>query len=134
MKELKEVTKTKFITHVGYFIAAIILFLAGIVLNYTYRKFIYSNHLNDFHIADTLGSIIGIPTYTCYRLGIEKKQVGLSKIIIQGVVFFILYEFLGYFGFHGVFDPLDMVSAIVSGVITYLIFRYVIQYRVVHKP
>jgi len=100
----------------------ILLALIGIVLSNTYRIFIYENSIFDFHIADTLGSLLCVPSATMFFWGLNKKY-SFKRLIILNTIGFIIYEFLTLLPYHGTFDYYDLVAIIIGGLGTYLSWK-----------
>ena len=44
-----------------FIISGILIATIGLVLSHTYRPYIYENHINDFHLADVIGSVVCVP-------------------------------------------------------------------------
>ncbi len=84
-------------------------------IHYTYRKYIYSNNLFDFHIADTLGNLVAMPAYVCFYYAVKRNPKKLEYIIGLGIITFTLYECLGLFGLNGTFDFRDIIATFISG-------------------
>ena len=40
-------------------------------LSYTYRPYVYENHIDDFHLADVIGSIVCVPAAVLCACGIH---------------------------------------------------------------
>ena len=45
-----------------FIILGILIAVIGLVLSHTYRPYVYENHINDFHLADVIGSVVCVPT------------------------------------------------------------------------
>lgn len=88
-----------------------------------YRPFIYSNGINDFHIADTLGNSLGtIATVFVFVsvLGVDRaKDLFLIRTVtIAVIVYELAHPLLGKS-----IDPLDIVATVIAGVFSELIYR-----------
>ena len=57
-------------------------FILGIVLSNTYRPYIYENHIFDFHLADTIGNLVAVPSLSLLLLAMRKYE-SLSKVSIR---------------------------------------------------
>lgn len=79
----------------------------GILLNFTYRSYIYSNHLNDFHIADTLGNSFAVPAAILFYYAIN-KTVRHTKLCVIFLTWFIwvFYELV----ISDTFDWYDIIA------------------------
>lgn len=80
-----------------------------------YRPFIYSNEINDFHIADTLGNSLGtVATVFVFTslLGHNHTQdfFLLRTVIISVLVYEVAHPLLGKS-----IDPWDMVATVIAG-------------------
>lgn len=100
----------------------------GVCLTNTYRIYIYSNNLYDYHLADTIGSLICVPASVFVFYSITNKK-SIYFFIINSTIGFILYEILSLSKIHGTFDLYDIVAIIVGAVFTYLSIKifYVIR-------
>jgi hypothetical protein len=58
---------------------SVLLSLLGILLSYTYRPYIYSNYIFDFHLADTIGSWVCIPAASLF-LGCTTKFPKMTEM------------------------------------------------------
>lgn len=95
-------------------------FILGIVLSNTYRPYIYENHIFDFHLADTIGNLVAVPSLSLLLLAMRKYE-SLSKAILYSIFVFTLYEIIPF----GTFDFYDLIATYISGLLTYLIFSVV---------
>ena len=87
-----------------FIISGILIAVIGLVLSHTYRPYVYENHINDFHLADVIGSVV----------------------CVGAAIVYIAYEFLGLFHIHGTFDVYDIIAIIISSLVFYrlcLLFR-----------
>ncbi len=53
---------------IPYILGALFFFILGVVLSNTYRPYIYTNHIYDYHFADTIETVAGA-VYACYECG-----------------------------------------------------------------
>lgn len=88
-----------------------------------YRPFIYSNGIDDFHIADTLGNSLGtIATVFVFVsiLGVDRvKDIFLIRTVtIAVIVYELAHPLLGKS-----IDPLDILATVVAGVFSELLYR-----------
>ena len=51
-----------------FIISGILIAAIGLVLSHTYRPYVYENHINDFHLADVIGSVVCVPLLRYYAL------------------------------------------------------------------
>lgn len=90
-----------------------------------YRPFIYSNGINDFHIADTLGNSLGtIATVFVFVsiLGIDRaKDIFLIRTVtIAVIVYELAHPLLGK-----AIDPLDIVATLAAGIFSEILYRFI---------
>jgi hypothetical protein len=98
-------------------IVSVALVATSVVLQHTYRPFIYQNHINDWHLADTLTSWFAIPAATLFLWGISKDK--FLKILVSSLAGLLIYEFIG---FIFTIDWLDVIATLLSGGLTYLAY------------
>lgn len=96
--------------------------VTGIILSVTYRPYIYANDLNDFRIADTLGSLIAVIGFCFLVWGFKEfsNSVKNKQIVFAALVYSIIWEPLGLLGIHGTFDWYDMIAAGISGILAFV--------------
>ena len=103
------------------FLLSLFLGAVALVISYTYRPYIYSHHINDFHLADSFSDLFAVPAMTFLLIAIDKDfgkyTIGFNVIMV--CIFLILYEFL----LSAITAGYDMIAVIVSGVFTWLILR-----------
>lgn len=87
-----------------------------------YRPYIYSNHINDFHIADTLGNSLGTMAlvFILASLFSEEKTKGKSMIVL-GTVIAILMEFIHPLLGKPV-DLWDILASLLTGLLSFVVF------------
>ena len=100
---------------------ALFLGVVSLVISYTYRPYIYSHHIYDFHLADSFSDLFAVPASLFLGIALDKDfgkyTIGFHIMII--CIFLILYEFL----ISAITDVYDMIAVIVSGIFTWLILR-----------
>ena len=94
----------------------------GWFLNFTYRPYIYANHINDLHLADTIGNIVAVPA-AAFLFYAMHKTVRLTKLAVLAIVFLVwcLYEVV----FSQTFDWWDILASLIMCFVTYPILRIV---------
>lgn len=107
----------------SYLISAIVIVFSGLLLSVLYRPYIYSNNINDFGFADTIGSLIAVIAFCFFVWGFKEysNKEKNKQIVIATLVYSFGWEFLSLLGIHGTFDKKDIVAALISGLITFLI-------------
>jgi len=88
----------------------------GLLLNFTYRPYIYSQHLNDFHIADTIGNIFAVPAAILFYYVINKtvKHTKLCVVILTWIIW-LLYELI----LSATFDWRDIIANTIMCLLSY---------------
>ena len=87
-----------------------------------YRPYIYSNRINDFFIADTLGNSFGTITAIFMILTLSGKGTNKDwKIIIIVIIGLLLYELLNLIGKNAI-DINDMFATVIFGVISAILY------------
>lgn len=119
--------KISFRTIDKYRIIYFILFIASFVLTeigrYVYRPFIYSQNINDFGIADSIGNSGGILVQIFFALTILNSSTKKGLRLITFFVFgYIAYEIIQPLLPRGTFDWLDIYGTIIGGVLAIVIF------------
>ena len=56
-----------------FIISGILIVAIGLVLSHTYRPYVYENHINDYHLADVIGSIVCVPAAVLCVYGIDNR-------------------------------------------------------------
>ena len=95
--------------------------LTGQLLTLTYRPYIYSNHLFDFGIADTIGSLVAV-IGLCFFFWTFKTYPNKEKnkhIIVAVIIYSLIWEPMGLIGLHGTFDWKDIIASFISGFSTF---------------
>lgn len=108
-----------------FIISGILIAVIGLVLSHTYRPYVYENHINDFHLADVIGSVVCVPAAVLCAYGIDNRY-SIKQYTIGAAIVYIAYEFLGLFHIHGTFDVYDIIAIIISSLVFYrlcLLFR-----------
>lgn len=80
-----------------------------------YRPLIYAHHINDFHIADTLGNSLGTVTTVFIFVALLGRDNArdyflICTVTISVLVFEVMHPLLGK-----PIDPFDMVATILAG-------------------
>ena len=105
-----------------FLLGAVLCFLLGLLLTYFYRPYIYANHINDRHLADTIGNIVAVPA-AAFLFYAAQKTVRYTKLTVLLLDFLVwcLYEAL----FSITFDWRDILASFIMCFVTYLILRVV---------
>ena len=106
-----------------YLILSIIIVGSGQILTLLYRPYIYTNKINDFGFADTIGSLVSVIGF-CFFFWAFKEVNSKEKnkyILFATFLYAVLWEMLGLIGVHGNFGWKDIIAGIISGVLTYIL-------------
>ncbi|NVK49583.1 MAG: hypothetical protein HWE09_07420 [Cyclobacteriaceae bacterium] len=133
----KESIKTIDRLRVIYFGIAVFFFFLTEIGRNIYRPFIYSNHIDDFGIADSIGNLGGVIVQIFFTLAIlnspGKKAFHVIGFIVIG---YILYEIVQPYLPRGVFDWKDIYGTVIGGLISIIFLGIVwktIPNKVLHK-
>lgn len=106
-----------------YLTLSIIVIFTGLMLTFIYRPYIYANNYNDFGFADTIGSFVSVLGFCFFVWGFNEysNNEKNKQIIIATVIYAFGWELFGYLGIYGTYDKKDIVAALISGLITFLL-------------
>lgn len=105
--------------------------LIGLFLAFFYRPFIYNNNFNDFHFADTLGSLFCVPASVFISYGLSEKYKFL-KLLLLSVIFWVIYEIPSSIE-QGIIDTYDYLAIIIGALLTFLSFKLLIYKKTKKK-
>lgn len=92
-----------------------------------YRPYIYSNKINDFHFADTLGNSLGtITTIFILIFLLSNEKVKGNYLIRLGTISVTLFE-MGHPLLGKPIDFWDIAATIITGYICYVVFNYIFK-------
>ena len=118
--------KTIDLRRIVYLVFFVISFPLTEIGRYVYRPYIYSNNINDFGIADSMGNLGGIVVMIFFGLTIInspwKKGYGLILFYILG---YIVYEFAQPYLPRGTFDWLDIYGTVIGGIVAAIIYTII---------
>ena len=109
------------------FIISGIIATIGLVLSHTYRPYVYENHINNFHQADVIDSVVCVPAAVLCAYGIDNRY-SIKQYTIGAAIVYIAYEFLGLFHIHGTFDVYDIIAIIIISSLVF--YRLCLLFRV----
>jgi hypothetical protein len=90
--------------------------MTGLLLSWFYRPYIYSNQINDFYFADTIGNLFGFPAWLFFFKSVSQKRIPTYQVFLIGILFFLFYEVIA---FWGTFDWYDCIAVFISAAITW---------------
>ena len=107
-----------------FLLGAILCFLIGVLLTYFYRPYIYANHINDWHLADTIGNIVAVPA-VAFLFYAAQKTVRYTKLTVLTLDFLVWCLYEAFFSLT--FDWRDLLASLIMCFVTYLILRVVLK-------
>jgi len=113
-----------------YLSIGIIFSALGLILSVYYRPYIYNNNINDFGLADTIGSLVSVIAFCTIIWGLKDysdKEKNI-QIILATFIYAVFWEFFGYLNIYGTFDKKDIIAGLISGIITFLIKTIIENY------
>ena len=119
-----------------YFVIAVLFFFLTEMGRNIYRPFIYSNNIDDYGIADSIGNSGGIIVQIFFMLAIlNSPRKKVFRVIGFIVIGYILYEILQPYLPRGVFDWKDIYGTLIGGVISLFILfliKKIVKNKVVY--
>jgi hypothetical protein len=130
--EIKKWKLTKYkLIHLIIGIAALLLY--EFIARPYYRPYIYSNKVNDFHIADTLGNTLGTLAMIFIMIFLLSNNKEKSNFIIKnGTLIMVVYE-LAQPLLGKPIDPWDILATLLTGATCYFIMNFVFKERLKKK-
>jgi len=99
-----------------------------------YRPYIYTNKINDFHIADTLGNTFGALTTIFFLIAILSNDTIKGNYLIKFGTFIVAIYELASPLLGKPIDIWDIGATILTGFLSYLIYNFIFQDRQIkHK-
>ena len=88
-----------------------------------YRPYIYTNKINDFHIADTLGNTFGTLPTIFFLIAILSNDITKGNYLIKlGTISVVVFE-LAHPLLGKPIDIWDIIASIFTGLASYLIYH-----------
>ena len=119
-----------------YFVMAVIFFFLTEIGRKIYRPFIYSNNIDDYGIADSIGNSGGIIVQIFFMLAVLNSQgKKIFRVIGFIVIGYILYEILQPYFPRGVFDWKDIYGTLIGGLISLfvlIIIKKIVKNKVIY--
>jgi glycopeptide antibiotics resistance protein len=94
----------------------------------TYRPFIYSNNINDFHIADTLGNSLGTVATVFVFASVLGRTITEDRFLLRTVAIAVFVYELAHPLLGKPIDVWDLMATVVGGVLCEIIYKWI------HKP
>ncbi len=88
----------------------------GWLLSFAYRPYVYAHHINDWHLADSIGNIVAVPAVAFLFYAMQKtiRQTKLA-VLIMDFFAWCLYEVV----FSMTFDWWDILASLLMCFIMY---------------
>ena len=118
-----------------YLIISISIITIGLILTFFYRPFINERNINDFGLADTIGSLVSVIGFCFFTWGfkdysnIEKNK----QILIATLIYAFIWELFGFLKIYGTFDFKDIIAGVISGIMTYFLKEFIDNRSVIKK-
>lgn len=120
-----------------YLLIAVVFFVLTELGRNVYRPYIYSNNIDDFGLADSIGNLGGIVVQIFFSLAILNSPLTKAWRVIGFIVIgYIIYEAAQPYLPRGTFDWRDIYGTVTGGAISaviLLIINSTIKNRVLHK-
>lgn len=101
-----------------------VLFVICVVMNFFYRPYIFSNHINDYHLAEWYTSLLGVPLLMCFMQAYLDGKYSIPYCLCFSTCYLIAWEIvtpmIGFF--TRTFDWVDIIACIISGTICYVFY------------
>lgn len=92
-----------------------------------YRPYIYSNHINDFHMADTLGNTLGTIALIFLLIALFSDEKGKGRPLIKfGTIIALLMELLHPLLGKSI-DIWDILATLTTGMLCLTAFNYLFK-------
>jgi hypothetical protein len=122
LSEFKNWKFTKY-KAINFAIGLSALLLYELVGRPIYRPYIYTNKINDFHIADTLGNTFGTLPTIFFLIAILSNDITKGNYLIKlGTISVVVFE-LAHPLLGKPIDIWDIIATIFAGLASYLIYH-----------
>ncbi len=88
-----------------------------------YRPYIYTNNINDFHIADTLGNTFGTMPTLFFLVAILSNETTKGNYVIKLGTFSVVIFELAHPLLGKTIDIWDIIATITTGFVSYLMYN-----------
>ncbi len=121
-----------------YSVITVLAFILTEIGRNIYRPFIYTNRINDYGIADSIGNSGGIIVQIFFMLTfLNSPPPKVFRVIGFVTTGYILYEILQPYLPKGVFDIKDIYGTLAGGVICgllWLLINKTVKNKTLYKP
>lgn len=105
---------------IAFFLLFLVMFLLTEIGRKIYRPYIYSNHIFDFWIADTMGNFTGTIAIVFFEMAIMNptKLAGryLIPLIVSGLILYELTQF--FLPGRNTCDWRDIIATLLAGLVS----------------
>lgn len=95
------------------------------IMRATYRPYIYSNSINDFHIADTLGNSLGTIATVFVFLSVLGRKITNDLFLLRTVVISVFVYELAHPLLGKSIDVWDLMATITGGILCEIIYKWI---------
>lgn len=99
-----------------------------------YRPFIYSNNINDFHIADTLGNSLGTIATIFIMISIFSHEMTKSLFLVKIVTLSLCLFELAQPLLGKPIDLWDILATVLTGGICYFLYKILFSKMKIKDP
>lgn len=93
------------------------------IMRATYRPYIYSNGINDFHIADTLGNSLGTIATVFVFLSVLGRAIKDNLFLLRTVAISVFIYELAHPLLGKPIDIWDMIATVLAGIFCQIIYK-----------
>lgn len=112
---------------INFAIGLTALLLYEFIARPIYRPYIYTNHINDFHLADTLGNTLGTMVTIFFLIGLLSNETVKGNYLLKlGTFSVILFE-LAHPLLGKPIDVWDIIATIFTGFFSYLVYHTIFK-------
>src|SRR5688572_17024996 len=90
-----------------------------------YRPFIYTNSINDFHIADTLGNSLGTIATVFVFLSVLGRTVADERFLLRTVAISVFIYELAHPLLGKPIDIFDLIATAMAGIFCEVIYKLI---------
>ncbi|MHC1706106.1 MAG: hypothetical protein AB9842_01155 [Bacteroidales bacterium] len=108
----------------AFFLIFVMMFFITEIGRKIYRPYIYSHHIFDYWIADTIGNLTGTIAIIFFDIAIVNPKYKQGRIFLFIItVGLIVYELLQYFSPKSILDWRDMIATVMAGLFSWGIYE-----------
>jgi hypothetical protein len=120
---------------IAYLVAFVVCFITTEIGRKVYRPYIYSHHIDDWGIADSIGNSLGTLTQIFLYLGVvNATKIESYRIIGFVTLGYIAYEVLQPILPRGTFDLKDVYATLCAGVLSVILVTLIHYFNPDHSP